>query len=710
MRPPPSSGDPGSTRNPSPATPARQLEALHHGFRARLQPLLAEAREAAERDLRRMVADAPTEECIEALANAVVLGHEALRQERRWQDHLGRGFAGWPKPAEGAVRVQGFALVSEGELHAQLIGQPAIEALERRFANVLEIIDGRLWSLAARMGAQGRPANPFAPRALIDAFLDTYSATECDRVLRPILLRHYERLCGTALLDAYAWVNAGLAEGGYAMDGASAGTALVSQPIAGGGGQAAWPGHDALQPRSSSWRNHGDPDDERDPPRRRALRRHLRGPGGTSAGPTAARDFSEQEFASVLSLLQGNETPPQPVPVAGSITAHLRDALRAGAEGLGLPSELAAPSERQRDAVDAVGALFDGLRAGAVLSDGADARLARLAWAWLRLALEDAELFDDPDHPAMHLLAGIVECWDANPAATDDEAELHALADRVADAVANDYHGDASVFATALDGLKRGCARLRRRADISERRTWQAILGNERLQAARRAADTLLAERFSGRRLTPQVAGFLSGPWRQSLVLAWLREGPTSTRHAEVVALADELVRIDAAAAAAQGNEVAEGLIALSPRLRACHAASGGDEADADEALARVVSALARPDAPRSTPEFIPLAHDDEGDDALPGDLVAAGEGPSRIGQVLLLADGEGGGRPRWLRVAWTSPVTGRHLLVNRQGLRQALMPEAELEAALRRGDLVPRPEAGPVETVLQRLAGGSPG
>lgn len=700
MRAPPGSGDASPSRSSTPTTPARQLEALHQGFRTRLQPLLAKARDAAERELRQTPADERSEEHVEALANAVVLRHEAIRQEQRWSAHLARGFAGWPKPAGGDARTRAFSLVSEGELHAQLIGQPAVEQLERRFANVLDIIDGRLWSLAAAFGTHERPVNPFAPRALIDAFLDTFSPTECDRLLRPVMLRHYERLCGPCLLDAYAWLNSELAEAGHALDGASAGTALVSQPIAGGPSQ--WPGHDALEPENASWRDPRGKDAGGEGKRWKRLRERLRARRG-DVGHGASRDLSDQEFVSVLSLVQGNETPPEPVPVPGAIGDYLRDALAAGAEGLGLPRELAGPSPRQCDAIEAVGALFDGLRVNTELSPGADARLARLAWPWLRLALEDVELFEDAGHPAMRVLCCLAECWDANPGDTEDEAGLHALADRVADTIANDYHGDAAVFGRALAELDAGRTRLQRRADITARRAWQAILGSERLQAARRHADALLAPRLRERPLPVPVADFLSGPWRQALVMAWLREGPDADRMAARVELGDALLRVEEAASAAEGTAVAEGLIALDAGLRACHADSGEDPVATDEAVARLVAALARPDTPRVPAVFMPLA--DEGEDAAPDPGTTGAPRVDRTGQVVLGRRPDDG-RPRWLRIAWTSPETGRHLLVNRQGVRQALVPEADLVAALARGDMVARPKGDLVDGVLRRLAG----
>ena len=65
---------------------------------------------------------------------------------------------------------------------------------------------------------------------------------------------------------------------------------------------------------------------------------------------------------------------------------------------------------------------------------------------------------------------GIVSSVRATRAASEDEAELHALADRVADSVANGYHGEAAVFGHALAELRSGLEPLQRRVLARHRR------------------------------------------------------------------------------------------------------------------------------------------------------------------------------------------------------------------------------------------------
>lgn len=696
------------------APPAQQLDALRHEFRARLQPLLAEAQLAAEKDLQQRYAEAPDVAVGDALANVAMLRRDALRHERLWQARIDAAFAGWPARAPAADGdPAAFALLSEGELSTQLIGQPAIEALQRRFADALSIVESRLVSLAARMGGDGLPANPFAPPVVVDAFLLAFPPIDCEPLLRQSLLRHYERLCGAHLGPTYAWLNSALAAGGFAMLGGSVHAAMVSQPMGTAEG-ASWRGRDGLAPRGT--------DDGNAIPASRgadaiATRGHLlralvRARRPARAADDSRRAFGDREFLAVLSLLQGSETPTRWPPTDPTPFAlQLRRALLAGASGLGMGVDAALPSVAQDDALDITALLFDALRASASLTPAAEARLARLAWPWTRLVLEDPQLFDTEAHPAMRALATIVTLWDGNPG-SGDEAALHALADGAADAVANGYQGETAVIEHALRELEAGSAPMLRRAANSERRAWQALDGSERLEAARRFADATLLACMGDRAVLPVVGTFLAGPWRAAVVQARLREGAGSARHQDLLELADGVLRLDADAAHARGAAVADGLLALEAPLRACLGSLGEDTGAIDMLLASIAAGLALPDAPRARAEVIPLVTDaDSGADAAAADDAGRGGAPGplagaapEVGTALVARDQQGA--PRHLRLAWRSPLTGRCLLVTRQGARHAVLSQGGMAAALASGELVARAGPDPVEAALRGILG----
>ncbi len=714
--PTPSGDDPGDSPGVRAANAGSgQLDALRKGFQARLLPLTAAMLTACEAELRARVShDAPPAGVADALAALAIARHDAVIHERRWQGAIGQAFAGWPRPPVPVDRGSGYSLVSDDELKAQLIGQPVIEALERRFVDVIDTIDSRLWSLAAALGGRVRPVNPFAPRVVIEAVLTAFPGSEYDGELRQSMLRHYERLAGDGLGPIYAWINTELASAGFAMTGANDFTLLITQPtaIAGEGRVhgALW-GHDnALSPQQSSWRGRG-VDHGLSAPRPSTrgdlLRQRMRAVREASGIHAAQRELGSKEFLSVLSLLQGNETPSFDAVPPSATGPALRGSLLQGAANLGISSDDSSLSDLQQDAVDVVGALFDGLRAGAVLGPTAEARLVRLAYPYLRLALDDAAVFDDLDHPAMVALSGIVELWDGNGSGTELDAELHALADEAADVIANGYHGDLLAFERANTLLDAGTEAQRRRAEIAERRAWQSLLGRERLQAARAEADRLLQARVAGRRMSPLLAEFLGDQWRQSLVHAWLRDGPESERFRTLAAVGDAMLRIDDDAAHANGHAVAEGLIAIEQPLRACYLACGLDESGANGLLAALIAELARPDGRRTVPDILPLAGEGGEGDARSATAGAPRRRPLKEGQVVIASSGSAGDA-QWQRVAWISPLSGTVLLVNRQGMREQVIGPAELDSALASGSLLPRPLVTPVESVLRSLAGAA--
>ncbi len=709
---PPSGLAPARAGGPSPSPPSHPLlDALRRTVVVRLQGLLSSALAGAEAELVQRKRAAPeVDTWDDDLTNVMMLRGALPDSERRWQEAMFAAFAGWPQAALPSAALDAYALVSDDELQAQLIGQPVIEAQERRHAAVLDVINSRLWSFAATLGGRERPSNPLSPRHLIDAFLHTFGTDQATRSLRSLLLRHYERLAGEHLGAFYASINTLLSDAGHAMAtgnevemlmGAGPG---VSAPLVDGARSSMWSDDNALSPTRSTWREGGRrpeaaPVTSLDAVRGNALREHVRGsrrpPRAADPAAPPSRELRADEFLAVLSLLQGDEASASHA--SNTIGTRLRDGLAAGAAGLGIAPGTTAPSVAQDDAIDLVALLFDGLADGHDLSTEARTLLGRLAPPYLRLALADPQLFDAREHPAMQLLSQLVQCWDANHRDTDADAELHALADATAREVVADFHGDAAVFPRLLASLQAALEPLRKRAEIAERRAWQSMQGRERLQAARRDADRHLA-RLAARPLLPTVAHFLDDQWRQSLIHAWLREGPESAGFASAVAVGDTIAAIDADAARAAGGSVAQGLIALQAPLRACFVACGVDENGAGQLLARLVGELAQPDARRSVHAFTPLIDGAAADDARGG-----AQGDLSIGQVLV--ERQPDRASQWLRLAWRSPLSGTCLLVTRQGVKKSSPDATTLAAMLADGRLQARSVDGPVEGVLSSLA-----
>lgn len=683
------------------------VQSLGQGMLGSLQPLLPDSIIAERNLLARAVAEgsAPPD-AAEDIANLNIIGGSITDYERRWRNRMGRAVQAWPRSAASAQAA--FSLVSDDELQGQLIGQPVIESLDRRHADILDTIEKRLWTLAAEMGAEQRPANPFSPRHLVDCFLETFTPADCGARLRAALLRRFERLAGPRLGEAYESLNRQLAEAGIALAAGNDFAALAATTVSGqrqaphGAKLQVWGDDNAVAPVRSSWRGAGTNDARLPEAVRGATLRHAarsRREAGAAAVAPGVRSLRSEEFLAVLSLLQVEPAPLQPA--GDGHAAAARRALAKTAGNLGIDSASASPSAEQQDAIDIVGGLFDALAADHLLQPGAQEALAALVLPYLRLALEEPRLFEPAQPPAMRLLSRLVELWDGNGRASAHEAQLHEIADDAARQIVADYHGETAAFDAALEKLESALAPLQRRTSLAERRTWQAIEGGERLEAARAAADRELAARLDGPALLPEVADFLKEHWRQLLVQAWLRAGAGSQRFEDAVALGDAIVRLDAVAAGGEGAAVASALIDLQPKLHACCVAGGVDGQAAEAVIAGLVAGLARPDAERRRQPFAP----DAAPAAPPGRSDPVQEEELQPGRRFVQPGGDAPARS--LRLAWRSPLSGALLLVNAQGSREHLIDAGALAAMLDDGRLLSRPAEDPVEAALRRLERG---
>lgn len=700
---------PVSTQGPGEAlraeTPAQLMDSLRREAAARLLPLLGEAlrqeRAYLQRTCQGETLDAQARAAAtEDLESLTVLAAELIHHEHKWQKALGDVFAAWPEPPAAQGR-SAFSLVSDDELQAQLIGQPVAEALDRRFESQRDIIDRRLHTLAARLHYRGRPSNPLAARFLVECFLRAFDAADCGRRLRTHLLRRHEPLLDGALAALYGWCNTRLGEAGCALAGDSDQAAL----IAGLGGTSdalpasktrVWEQGNAVAQASGSV-----PRARVDAPRGNLLRRHARRQRDARRAEidAAERSFLRDEFMSTLALLQAGRS----LPPGDTHAVRLREGLYAVAGGLGIDRRKVAFDGEQDEAIILTGALFDLLGRRHQLTAEARERLALLAVPWLHLALDDVQLFEPSSPPSMQLLSQLVELWDGADAGDPHSLTLHALADVAADAVLEAAHGDGRVFPAQLAQIDAALAAGRRRAEAVERRTWQALRGRERLDAARRCARLELECRFAGRALLPSVAGFLDGEWRQALGQAWLRDGEASDRYREVLSLGDALVESDALAANDGGSAVADRLLGILPAMRDCCTQCGVDVQVIEQRLAALVAEHASPTARRI---HVPTPPGEDEAPLLPEDAdPAAGLADTTFAEGQRFVRTEATGAARSLRLAWRSSLSGACLLVNPAGGRELLLTPDALHAMVHSGALQMRPGGGAVAGALTTLA-----
>lgn len=672
----------------------------------------------------------------EAALNATLAGTEqaqqyqdhaalwVLRQHHashvmRYRQHVAQGFDDFR-----ALRIRSrgelpLGLVDETQLEFHLAGQKVGDAIEQRFMRQLQLLDARLHGMADMLGVPFA-ANPIGPGRLLAAFIETFVSEQVPALLRAELFRQYELELTRLLGEMYDRVNALLVSSGFDVpgqpghgnetsgrgdvrgdgnrqggngggaDGMGVAAGAVSGSNAGGGSP--WTGAEIpnaadlgeLRGLLRAWR---------EARMRGELPEGVVDAASRRAPSMGRRELRVDEVVSVASLLQ--REPPDTFARAlagnGRLGEAIRERLNDGSRRLGLNPEQTRFSNDEEDAIDMVALLFDSLFQNHDLEERARRLYARLVLPFVKLALTDGGLFEVHEHPARRLLDVITEACAGNNAETPQERELLDRAALLSQRVVAEYNQDLAVFELAhaeLDGLLQ---QQRRRIELQEERAAKTVLGRERLNQARERADSVVARRLAAPPVSHAVAEFLSTSWRHHLVQTLLRDGAGPGRYAEAVSLGDALVTADRLSADGRGRELADRLLALEPAIVECLASSGLDDSAAQHGMALLVKTLAWPDAPRdlhpAPPSSVIEDSVEEARQWLVEGAVSLTPDPTWMERLAALQPGDGlqltdrNGDIVATKLAWTSPLTGRMLLVNNRGLRVLVASKDELAA-----------------------------
>lgn len=219
--------------------------------------------------------------------------------------------------------------------------------------------------------------------------------------------------------------------------------------------------------------------------------------------------------------------------VKRDLLAHLRS------RGDSSPARL---RQEDSDAIDLVGYLFDALRADQRPTSPTHGLLTQMQVPLLKVALRDKAFFSERAHPARRLLEALLqtsETW------IEDDTQDRALLDKLgwlAERVAHDYDGDATVFARLNEDLDKHVGGLRRKAEVAERHQVEAAKGRERLQMARAAAAENVQQRLATSAPPAAVRTLLESAWTDVLSLSFLRLGYEHPRTRDRLEFIERLI------------------------------------------------------------------------------------------------------------------------------------------------------------------------
>jgi hypothetical protein len=666
------------------------------------------------------------------LMTVLALRQRSAGQVMRYRELIANSFDDFRGRILQGNRELPLGLVGEGELDFHLAGQRLAESIGRRYQQPLELLDLRFEALAAALGATPT-SNPVGATRLAGAFLRIFRDADISDTLQPVLFRQYEQELGKVLGDLYGRLNALLVAHGFhatrredatpaRSDAGREAPASTSHQPSGGNVQQqaihravanagidvfrvsaeARVEHQRLRDMLHAWREDAQAASPEQPSQRAVAER---------------RELRVQELVSVASLLQRDGTQPLQSALANKrgLNDGIRQHLLDGARRLGLDTDRMHLGQHQEDAIDLVGMMFESLLDSHAMVEQARRMFMRLVMSYVKVALTDENLFVRADHPARRLLDTLALSCESNDGASPQDRELLQRASVLVERVVAEYNEDLAIFELTANELQVLLQQRRRRAEVVERRSAETVHGRERLLQARLQAASMLAQRISTQPFTHTIAHFMEHHWQHHLVQVLLREGHGSEHYRRVLALGDELLSIDQAAARGEGGRVAGRVLALHPGLVECLSSSGLDDQVASEWMAGLARTLAFPDAPREQRPLPPMPRlSDDGDDTKLLEVIDGNASldydhadAARIAALgpgswmrLIDEDGQEGS----VKVAWISPLTSRLLLVNRRGVRKLVASPQQLAALIKVGRLFAEADEMPFDDAMRQV------
>lgn len=415
----------------------------------------------------------------------------------------------------------------------------------------------------------------------------------------------------------------------------------------------------------------------------------------------------------------------------------LRDDLLAQLRAYTPPGQTPQLGAGEQDAIELLGMLF-----GELSEEHRDAHpvrelLSRLEVPLLRVALRDRTFFSSPAHPARRLLNAISASgrfWvDEHGEDTLLFTRLRAMVDRIT----RDYDDDLAIFDDLLEDLNGFLGTLARKSEVAEKRHVETARGRERLDLARRSANTAIANLLEGRETAAIARTLLEQTWTDVLALTILKHGNEPAELERVLSVANRLVD------ALDPRRPAFDDVALA-RLKQDLVAGLGQVGYHDEDATLIAERLFDPEhsgrdgQPVSITEIAiklksrtRLGSDVDASPAAPAAGHAVAGAGSGTGEPPVatqpLTDAEAavrkhleqtrfgtwfefllpGGRRTRRKLAWFSPVSGRCLFVNARGARADEMSLDDLARRIAAGDVsvVAAEPEGDVERAWKRIA-----
>lgn len=198
--------------------------------------------------------------------------------------------------------------------------------------------------------------------------------------------------------------------------------------------------------------------------------------------------------------------------------------------------------QKDEDTIDLVGMLFQFIVDDRNLPDAIQVILAKLQIPYLKIALQDKNLFADKNHPARKLLDSLSIASVGWSQESDNKNQFINKIEEIVQEILECDEFEIEVFNQLQSNFDQFLKKLEKKADVLQKRTKEKSLGQEKIDLAKKDSAQLFVDKITNTEMPILIRDILLGEWVNVLVLMNLRYSKDSEEYKEKVDFIDEII------------------------------------------------------------------------------------------------------------------------------------------------------------------------
>ena len=275
-------------------------------------------------------------------------------------------------------------------------------------------------------------------------------------------------------------------------------------------------------------------------------------PQNTNSGNADSNQFFQQapvqnidlsSMMNALSILQGDVFKNIPInETSKQSPTEIKDALIKQLHKLDDQTKDQKVRQKDEDTIDLVGMLFQFIVDDRNLPDAIQVILVKLQIPYLKIALQDRNLFATKTHPARVLLDKMSI---ASIGWTQESDHKNLFINKIEDiskSILNLEDYQEEMFLNLIKEFDKFSDKLKKKSEVIQKRTKEKSLGQDKIAQAKKRSAQLLIDKMTNKQMPILIRNVLLGEWSNVLILMHLRHDPESDEFLEKIKFVDNII------------------------------------------------------------------------------------------------------------------------------------------------------------------------